>query len=187
MKKYLFLASLALCLVVLNSVSTPAQTSNTIYACYQKNSGDLRKVSAPGQCRNSEIQISWNVAGVPGPQGPTGPQGEKGERGEPGQPGLSNYIVRGAESVATDTLQPGQTSSSLVEVCGSTDRRILGGGYEILSGNAESFVVVKSRPGSFLVQSGGTMDTWEVQLKNISSAPATFTISIFAICAKVAP
>ena len=64
--------------------------NNTIYACYQKNSGDLRKVSGPGQCRNSEVEINWNVAGVPGPQGPCGPcgpQGAKGEKGDKGDKG----------------------------------------------------------------------------------------------------
>ncbi len=188
MKKYILLTAFALSFGLLNASSTRAQTNNnTIYACYQRNTGDLRKVSGSGQCKNSEKEVSWNIGGVPGPQGPRGPQGEKGDRGEVGQPGLSNYIVRGAEGVATETLQPGETSSTLSEVCGTTDRRILSGGYEILSGNAENFVVVKSRPGNFLVESGGSMDRWEVQLKNISSSPATFTISIFAICAKVAP
>lgn len=186
MKKYLLLAALALCSGALNTGSTQAQTNNIIYACYQKNSGDLRKVSGPGQCKPSEIAISWNIAGMPGPAGPRGPQGEKGDRGETGGPGLSNYIVRGEDSVATGTLQPGETVTQS-EVCGTTDRRILGGGYEFLSGNAENFVVVKSRPGNFLVESGGSMDTWVVQFKNISSTPASFTVSIFAICAKVAP
>lgn len=92
MKKYLLLTALALCVGALNTPSIQAQTNNTIYACYHKNTGDLRRVSGPGQCKNPEIQISWNVAGVPGPkgpQGPQGPQGPKGETGAQGQPGQS--------------------------------------------------------------------------------------------------
>ena len=86
MKKYTLLAALTLCLCVLSSTYTQAQTTNnnTIYACYQKTTGDLRKVSGPGQCKNTEIQISWNTAGVPGPQGPKGDKGDTGSQGPPG-------------------------------------------------------------------------------------------------------
>src|SRR5205807_5713648 len=89
MKKYTLLAALTLCLCVLSSTYTQAQTTNnnTIYACYQKTTGDLRKVSGPGQCKNTEIQISWNTAGVPGPQGPKGDKGDKGDTGSQGPPG----------------------------------------------------------------------------------------------------
>src|SRR5688500_14077310 len=94
MKKYTLLAVLTLCLCVLSSTYTQAQTTNntTIYACYHKNSGDLRKVSGPGQCKNNEIQISWNTAGVPGPQGP---KGDKGDKGDPGEtPNLAGVLSR---------------------------------------------------------------------------------------------
>jgi hypothetical protein len=90
MKKYLLLAALALCLGTLNTPSTQAQANNnTIYACYHKNTGDLRRVSEPGQCKNPEIQISWNVAGIPGPQGI---QGEKGDTG-PAGPAASGFLT----------------------------------------------------------------------------------------------
>jgi hypothetical protein len=87
MKKYLLLAALAVCLGAVNAASAQAQTNNTIYACYHKNTGDLRRVSGPGQCKNPEIEISWNVAGVPGPQGPKGDKGDKGDTGAQGAKG----------------------------------------------------------------------------------------------------
>jgi hypothetical protein len=88
MKKYLFLAALALCLCALNNSSAQAQTNNnTIYACYQKENGQLRKVSGPNQCKPSEIAVSWNIAGVPGPQGPKGDKGDKGDTGAQGAKG----------------------------------------------------------------------------------------------------
>ena len=36
-----------------------AEAGETIYACAHKNSGDLRLVSAPGQCLKSEYELSW--------------------------------------------------------------------------------------------------------------------------------
>jgi hypothetical protein len=102
MNKCIMLSTLALCLVSLITASTPAQTNNNIiYACYQKENGNLRRVNGPGQCKNSEIQMSWSAAGVPGPrgpQGPTGPQGPLGPKGDKGAPGTpapfpSNVII----------------------------------------------------------------------------------------------
>lgn len=89
MKKYVLLAALSLCLGALNTTSTRAQTANnnTIYACYHKTTGDLRRVNGPGQCKNPEIPISWSVSGVPGPQGPQGPQGQQGPQGPTGPQG----------------------------------------------------------------------------------------------------
>jgi hypothetical protein len=89
-KNYLSLAALALCFGLFNINSTQAQiNNNTIYACYQKENGQLRRVSGPGQCRPSEVPISWSVSGVPGLQGP------KGDKGEPGTPAPfpSNVII----------------------------------------------------------------------------------------------
>jgi hypothetical protein len=66
---------------------------STIYACGQKETGQLRVVSSPDDCRNSEFPVSWNVQGpkgdpgsngLPGLAGPTGPQGPAGPQGPPG-------------------------------------------------------------------------------------------------------
>ena len=85
MNKYILLVAMVLCLGALNNASAQAQTNNnTIYACYHKNSGDLRRVSGPAQCKNSEVQISWNVSGVLGPRGPQGPAGPQGPQGPQG-------------------------------------------------------------------------------------------------------
>ena len=117
MNKSILLAALALCLCALNSPSTQAQTpnANTIYACYHKNTGDLRKVSGPGQCKSSELQISWSVGGTPGPQGPQGPQGVQGPPGPQGQTGATGGT--GAQGVKGD---PGQSVTSEVIPSGDT-------------------------------------------------------------------
>jgi len=47
-----------------------------IYACAQKNSGDLRIVDSLDDCRKSEDPVWWNQAGPPGNPGLPGPPGE---------------------------------------------------------------------------------------------------------------
>jgi hypothetical protein len=61
-------------------------SSGVINGCYQKNVGNLRVIdsSAGGDCRPSEIAISWSDTG---PQGPVGPQGPKGDTGATGPQG----------------------------------------------------------------------------------------------------
>lgn len=100
MKNYLLVAALVLCLGMLNTTSTQAQTNNNlIYACYQKENGQLRRVGGPGQCKPSEVQLSWNMSGVPGPQGPQGPQGQAGPQGPQGAPGLKVGEAKKASQV----------------------------------------------------------------------------------------
>lgn len=63
-----------------------------IRGCYQKNSGNLRVLTA-GNCRRSEKPIGWNVrgpagpAGVAGAAGPAGPKGDTGAAGSQGSKG----------------------------------------------------------------------------------------------------
>jgi hypothetical protein len=45
------------------------QDSNVIYACYQKNSGQLRIAQSANACQPSESPIAWNMAGIRGPAG----------------------------------------------------------------------------------------------------------------------
>ncbi|HKS26254.1 MAG TPA: hypothetical protein VJS44_00470 [Pyrinomonadaceae bacterium] len=88
LKTRLALTLAACSLLLITAIAAEAQTGgDIIYACYQKNSGDLRKVSGPGQCKNSEIQISWSLSGLPGPQGPQGPAGPQGPQGPAGPQG----------------------------------------------------------------------------------------------------
>ncbi len=47
----------------------PPKPTDVIYACYKKVNGQLRIVKDFGQCRPSELPISWNQMGPPGPAG----------------------------------------------------------------------------------------------------------------------
>ncbi len=79
--------------VVLFAGITCYGAENIIYGCFQKNNGQLRIVSDPGNCRPSERSIFWNQVGPvgptgpQGPMGPTGPQGPTGPEGPPGPTG----------------------------------------------------------------------------------------------------
>ena len=49
--------------------------NNAIYACSQKQTGNLRMVAAGATCRPDETSVSWNVQG---PQGPAGAASSSG-------------------------------------------------------------------------------------------------------------
>jgi hypothetical protein len=103
----LLFTALLLCLSALNTSSASAQTGdgNTIYACYHKTTGDLRRVSGPGQCKSQEIPISWSMGGgVPGPQGPQGLQGPQGPAGPQGQQGPQGVA---GQSVTSEVIPLG--------------------------------------------------------------------------------
>ncbi len=74
MKKSIAIAGAVFAIFLVSGFHCWAQ-GNEIYACYQKNDGQLRIVSNPRACRPSEIPISWNKIGPQGPQGPAGPEG----------------------------------------------------------------------------------------------------------------
>lgn len=59
----------------------------TIQACVHKNSGDVRIVASPGDCRPPEVPLAWNQQGIQGERGPQGEPGEPGAPGDPGEPG----------------------------------------------------------------------------------------------------
>ena len=86
-----------------------AQDNNTIYACYQRNSGELRKVNSPADCRNSEIAVAWNIQGPPGPigpAGPTGPRGAAGPVGPVGPQGATGAVGPAGPQGATGAVGP---------------------------------------------------------------------------------
>lgn len=101
---HLTLAALACCALALSSTSVRAQAGNTIYGCYDKTNGQLRRVNTPADCKTSEIPISWNVQGSTGPTGPQGPKGDTGATGATGPKGdTGNQGIQGPQGEKGDT------------------------------------------------------------------------------------
>jgi hypothetical protein len=94
MKRYLLFVAGALCLGMNMIATTFAQTPNTIYGCYKKGDGQLRRVDSLTECKKDEIPITWNIQGPKGDKGDTGAQGSpgiqgvKGDTGAQGQQGI---------------------------------------------------------------------------------------------------
>jgi hypothetical protein len=90
MKKFVLISLIALAAISFSSATMAAKTQppgpsgNVIYGCYGKVKGQLRIVSAGGQCRPGEIAISWNEVGA---------QGSPGSPGLPGLPGPSGVVA----------------------------------------------------------------------------------------------
>ena len=148
------------------AISYPAQAqthnSNTIYACYQKNSGELRKVSGPGQCRNSETEISWSISGVPGPQGAPGqsvtvasaPPGANCANG-----GLmltdssgNHFLCNGAPGAKGDQGEPGTPGASPVVTAEAAGANCASGGLKVTDASGAVSYVCNGSPGA----SGGS-------------------------------
>src|SRR5262249_14616117 len=93
----LTLVSLLLCfcavgvMAIVNAYAPPPP--GTIQACYNDTNGNLRLVSSPGDCRNHETAISWDITGPAGPPGPPGPPGPAGSPGPQGSPGPGSNVT----------------------------------------------------------------------------------------------
>ena len=62
-KRWIGAATVALIVAVALAAITIAQGSGIINACFKVQNGQLRLVSAAGQCLPSEQAISWNQVG----------------------------------------------------------------------------------------------------------------------------
>jgi hypothetical protein len=190
----------------------PAQ-SNTIQACRNTSNGELRQVSSPEDCRNSEVPVVWNIVGpqgppgpqgVPGPQGPAGPQGVPGPQGPAGPQGVPGpqgpagpQGVPGPQGPAGPTgLQgpPGisgwerivvETNNATLQPNGAQAfNATCSTGKRVVGGG----VVVFNPTFFWTVQSSGPIDdsTWHVVLTNTTANPATANpVAVYAICANV--
>jgi hypothetical protein len=118
--------------------------------------------------------------GAPGPQGPPGPQGQQGQQGLPGhdgKDGVSGYhIAQQFQDVA------GSGTTATLDVPCNPGDKVIGGGYEIVSGSGENTntVVTESEPA--------TQTAWEVRMTNNNSehfTPGHVGLYVFATCAKM--
>ncbi|HMQ03597.1 MAG TPA: collagen-like protein [Pyrinomonadaceae bacterium] len=64
-------------------------SAQTLSACANNVSGQLRLLTPPDTCKNSEAQVNWGIQGPPGPAGETGATGSTGSTGATGQTGAT--------------------------------------------------------------------------------------------------
>jgi hypothetical protein len=185
MKKLILVTGTIITMVVVTGFSSYAE-DNVIHGCYQKNNGQLRIVSGSGECRPSEIPISWNQAGPqgpPGPQGPIGPPGPQGEeglpgpegpQGPPGPAGTENMVIEmSIQWVWTD--ESGYTET--VSASCPEGMRIIGGGAD----GPATWTLMASYPDM-------QANEWEARWYNVGAwEPDSKQVVIYTICADEAP
>ena len=69
--------------------SVPVPVNGALRACIKHGNGTLYVIGAGARCKRRDVELSLNVAGVPGPKGDPGPAGPPGPRGATGPAGPS--------------------------------------------------------------------------------------------------
>ncbi|HEX6595724.1 MAG TPA: hypothetical protein VF045_02235 [Acidimicrobiales bacterium] len=70
-----------------SSAAMAGHDGNTIHACSNSASGNVRIVGAASDCTKNETALEWNEQGPTGPMGPAGPTGPQGITGPQGPAG----------------------------------------------------------------------------------------------------
>lgn len=193
-KKNKFMKSLILIfagvLVMAGGVALAAHNNpDEIHACYKNNNGQMRFVSDPADCLNSETSISWNQSGIPGPAGPSGIPGPAGLSGIPGPAGPSGIPgpagpsggLSGVTYAIADSTTADQRDAAATAQC-PAGTLATGGGWTMLGiigagSNLDSFLVIANAP------TNGT--GWQVSIKRSGAAGngRAWGLRTFAICA----
>ena len=140
--------------------------------------------------------------GEQGPQGPAGPQGLKGDKGDQGpagfrgnagpqgiqgphgpqgiqgEPGVSELVIKTATS-------PSNSDDKTVTVQCTTDNDVLSaiaGGAELGGSYGDNVVIVSARPTGV---AGEVPSGWRASAEEINSTGSTWTLTVYAVCAKV--
>lgn len=151
--------------------------NNTIQACYQKENGQLR-ISSSGQCRPSELPLSWNMQGPKGDKGDKGDPGEKGDKGDTGDTGPAG--ISGLERFDYSTKANSDSPKHVFAKC--KHGSVVGGGAQIfIAGKANALVALKTS------QPDKTLNGWAATAEETVATDAKWFITAFALCANVAP
>jgi len=98
-------------MAIATSSGAVAPAQNTIQACRNDTNGNLRQVSAPSDCKQHEISVSWNIVGPIGPTGPQGPIGPTGPMGPQGPTGATGPVGPTGPSGPAGPVGPGGTKT----------------------------------------------------------------------------
>jgi hypothetical protein len=76
---------------------TRTAEAQVIYACSNKKTGELFRVTKPSDCKKNQTPVSWSIQGPAGPTGPTAPTGATGPTGPTGPaPGTESWTATDA-------------------------------------------------------------------------------------------
>lgn len=78
--------AISLAAVAASALPAAPAAAQTIHACVQKQTGDLRIVAPGSACPRNYDPLQWNQSGPPGPPGATGPSGPTGPTGASAPP-----------------------------------------------------------------------------------------------------
>jgi hypothetical protein len=190
--------------------ATSLVSDDVITACFDRNTGALRKIDDGAKCKPGERKISWNKqgpAGETGPQGPAGPegprgaQGLRGPQGNPGPPGAMG--PEGAMGPAGPQGPQGTTGAAGPPGPQGPQGPPGVSGLQIVSNsgtaihNTQSTIEVDC-PSGKVVTGGGfytrfeeirpvasrprDANTWEIIVENISSNIDVLDIQVYALC-----
>jgi hypothetical protein len=161
-------------------VSAHGGDTALIHACVAS-SGAIRIVGANVACTGKDTALDWNIQGPKGPIGPIGPQGEQGPEGLPGPQGSAG--ISGLE-VVSNTLEPNPLDQHYIQGSATcpTGKKVIGGGYG-LDGAYQGATVTSNRP---YISVDPPREEWGVSGEKFANN-YEWTITVWAICANVAP
>ena len=150
-----FVVVVVLAIVLVGGVTWAfASDGNTIHACVNKSSGEIKIVDSSDDCKDNEQYLEWTIVGPQGPPGPQGPQGDTGPQGPQGATGPSG--------------PPGPTGPTANLVLGSTTTTDPAGG----SGGSPYTLACPSGSVAIGIQgrAGANVDQVQVRCQAIGTA-----------------
>ena len=100
------LAGIVLCLGFIATPTSANAQGNTVYACVNNSSGEVKIVTSTTVCKNNETLKTWNVVGPTGAIGPQGSAGTTGAIGPQGPAGTTGAIGPQGPAGTTGAIGP---------------------------------------------------------------------------------
>ena len=180
-----------------------AASNDTINACMNNSSGEVKIVTASDTCKSNETLLTWNQQGPTGAQGPQGPAGANGTNGTNGTNGVSGYEVNSAvfptngagyalsgangTPTFTQTRDCSVQSNCVLRVYCSTGKVAIGGGYLIDDTNGGSLNITAARTNTRAAQPGifpaGENYNVIFNTTGIANPAASITVSVRCVAA----
>jgi len=151
-----------------------------IFACFDKQNGNLRVVADLSECRNSELPLTFNQTGQQGPQGIPGPQGPRGFTGATGATGAQGIQgIQGPQGIQGLQGVPGLPGLAGYEIVSGTDAVVCPAGKTVVGGGASAGFILAAKQA--LLESQPFNNGWRGSSTG-SGFPLNVHTTVFAIC-----